>query len=369
MVAIQIETPQGGGVSVPLAQAHLQPGVYKRFQLTRQNDYALARVSGEAMKAAEGDDGTLVQLWTREMDGAILTIKRAWATQFWRSGTGSRGQISAGTNTQTNALTLNTVTDIVGFAVGMTLQATSTDGGTLRGAGANLIVTQIDRLNGILYFAGANSQAVIAALAPLDFLLREGDNNAVIHGMGAWCPQVAITNSDLFNGLNRYTDPVRLSGQYFNAQGMTLREMTIEAMSRIDVEGGEPDVAWFHPRDRSTLTKEFEGKSLYFKDVETMGKIPGSDAVAGFGAIEAEFDGQRLTVMSSINVPRGQVFVGQWDTVGLDTLGPFPHIIDYDTLDFVRVYNDDSFEVRVAGRGDIEVLAPAYWAHAYNVGS
>jgi len=366
MVAVQIETPQGGGVTVPLAQSHLAAGVYKRFQLSRSNDFALARVTGEAMKAAEGDDGALVQLWTREMDGAILTIKRAWAVHFWRNGTGSRAQISG--NVASNALTVLVPTDINGFAVGMTIQATNGDGGALRSAGANAVVTKIDRMNGILYFGDILTN-FIAAIANTDFILREGDNNAVIRGMNAWIPgSVAVTNT-LFNNLDRTVDNVRLAGQALNAQGMTLREMIIESMARVDVEGGEADTVWLHPRDRATLTKEFEGKSIYCKEVEVMGKIPGSDAVMGFGALEAEFDGQRLTVMSSLNVTRQQVWTGQWDTVGLDTLGPFPHVIDYDTLDFVRVFNDDSFEVRVAGRGDIEVLAPAYWVHAYNVGT
>ena len=89
-VAIQIETPQGGGVTVALAQSHLLPGSYKRFTLTRAQDFSFVRVDDQAMRAADTEDGSLVKLWTREMDGGILTIKRQWAVMFWRSGTGSR---------------------------------------------------------------------------------------------------------------------------------------------------------------------------------------------------------------------------------------------------------------------------------------
>lgn len=364
-VAIQIETPQGGGVTVALAQSHLLPGSYKRFTLTRAQDFSFVRVDDQAMRAADTEDGSLVKLWTREMDGGILTIKRQWAVMFWRSGTGSRGQMNG--NVASNAITLLAPTDITGFAVGMTLQASNGDGGALRSAGANAIVQKIDRMQGILYFSDIFTN-LIAAATNTDFLLREGDNNAVIHGMAAWIPQTA-PNATAFNGLDRTPDVVRLAGQGLNAVGMTLREMTIEAMARIDVEGGEADCAWYHPRDRATLTKEFEGKSIYFKQVETLAKIPGSDAVMGFDAFRAEFDGQMLTVMSSLNVPRQHVYVGQWDTAQLATLGPFPFIQNADGNEFLRVYNTNDYEVRIAGYGDLEIDAPGYWVHAYNVGT
>ena len=50
-------------------------------------------------------------------------------------------------------------------------------------------------------------------------------------------------------------------------------------------------------------------------------------------------------------------YVEQTDAWEFDTLDAFPHIIDYDKLDFLRVYNDDSFEVRTVYRGDVGCLA------------
>ena len=364
-VATQIETPQGGGITVPLAQSHLAPGVYKRWQLTRKNDYALARVSGEALKAAESDDGSLIQLWTREMDGAVHTIKRSWAIHFFRNGTGSRGQISSGSNVASSSITLALISDITAFSVGMTLQAANTDGGTLRNSGANAVVTKIDRANGILTFGDVLSN-YIGAVAANDYLLREGDNNGVILGTSAWVPSTTVTNT-LFNNLDRSVDPIRLAGQPVNTQGMTLREAIIEGCARVDVEGGEPDTVWLHPRDKATLVKELEGKSIYAKEVSAT--LEGVDASIGYDALEAEFDGNKMLIRSDINVRRQTGWVTDWKTWGLDTLGPFPHIVDYDTLDFVRVYNDDAFEVRVAGRGDVENLAPAYTAQLFNLGT
>ena len=148
---------------------------------------------------------------------------------------------------------------------------------------------------------------------------------------------------------------------------MTIREAVIEAMARIDVEGGDPDTVWLHPRDKATLVKELEGKSYYMK--ETSAPIKGSDATVGFDTIETEFDGYKVKIMGDLNVPRGDAYVEQSNVWEFDTLLPFPHIIDYDKLDFLRVYNDDSFEVRTCYRGDVGCLAPAYVSHLYNVGS
>jgi hypothetical protein len=84
--------------------------------------------------------------------------------------------------------------------------------------------------------------------------------------------------------------------------------------------------------------------------------------------IEAEFDGEKVKVMSSINVPRGEFFIGEWDTMGLYSLGPAPQIIDYDSLEALRVYNADSFEVRIVSRGDFGCRAPGYWCHGFSLG-
>lgn len=372
MIAAQIETPQGWGTTIQLAQNHLAPGVYKRFQMSRFDTYVVARVSGGALKAAENDEGALVQLWTREMDGGMLTMRRRWGCFWFRNGTGSIGQISAASNVGNNVVGLTLASDITNFAVGMTLQAAATDGGTLRSAGANAVVTAIDRLNSLLYFTNALN-SYIAAVAPNDFLLVEGDNNNVPHGMKSWVPSSNIASNDSFLQLNRFIDPVRLAGQFFAAAGFSLREAVIEAMSRVDVEGADDiDTVWMHPRDRATLVKELEGKSVYMKSVTKGARTAdGADLSAdvGYDGIEVEFDGQKATIMSSVNCPRQEAYVGQWDTMGLTTLGPFPHIQDYDTLDFLRVFNDDSLEVRICGRGETECLAPAYWCHITGLGT
>ena len=364
MIAVQNEVPQGGSAGgFAQAQTNEFAGTYKRFQLTRKNDYAVAKIDGEAWQAAQSNTFAMVELFTREVDGAIHTNKRSLAISFFRDGTGARGQV-LNVNVATNAISLTQVADITNFGLNMPLQVANAPGGTLRNTGSTAVVQKIDRLNGTLTFTDILANVVSGAVNG-DWLLRAGDNNNVLNGMNAMIPKTTVTNT-LFDGLDRSTDPVRLSGQYYNASGQSFRTALVETLGRVKVEGADADIAWMHTRDRSLLTQEMEGKSIYVKPVEV--PVPGSDQTIGFDVTEVELDGEKVRVMSSINVPRGEFFVGQWDTMKLASLGPAPQIIDYDSLEALRVYNADSFEVRIVSRGDFGCKAPGYWVHGFSLG-
>lgn len=364
MVPVQTETPQGGSAGgFTQAQTNEQPSVFKRFQLTRKNDYAVARVDGEAWMAAQSNTYALVELFTREVDGAIHTNKRSLAISFFRDGTGTRGFVNSSTGAA--AITLSNQWDVTNFAIGMSIQCVNGSGGTLRSGGATATITKIDRLNGIITFGDVLTN-YIAAAANGDAIVRAGDNNNVMIGSSGWIPSANVTNT-LFNFLDRSVDPVRLAGQWYNGAGQTWRAAIIEQIGRVDVEGGDADTVWMHTRDKSLLVQEMEGKSLYTKVVEA--PIPDSDQAIGFETVEADFDGHRVKIMASINVPRQNVFVGEWDTVSMYTLGQAPQIIDYDDLEALRVYNADSFEIRIVSRGDFGFKAPGYWCHGIGMGT
>jgi hypothetical protein len=59
-------------------------------------------------------------------------------------------------------------------------------------------------------------------------------------------------------------------------------------------------------------------------------------------------------------VPRYTCLVSQWDTWAFESIGPAPQILDFDSNEFLRVTNDDSYEVRVGYYGNISNAAPAY---------
>jgi hypothetical protein len=378
VVAIQTETPQGGGTSISIAQGNSNPSVYSKFVLTRIDDFGIARVTGEAMKAAEDDEGSLIDLWKREMEGILHTVKRSVAINMQRNGTGSRGQISAGSTVGSATITLAIVSDITNFAVGMTVQAAATDGGALRSGGATAVITGINRTLGQLTVA-ATWSGDIAAIEAGDFLVRNGDGantgaNQMISGRGAWIPAAAPGSTDpfgyavpasLFSNV-RTSDPVRLAGQSLNTTQMSMQESLQEMAAMVQVEGAENDlVAYMHPRDRANFAKELGAKVVYTR---TEKSVKGSDGKIGFSVIKLETDSGDVDVYSDLNVQRGTVFLGDAESECIESLGPCPMILDFDTLEFLRYTTDDSYEVRFGYYGNYSNAAPGYWTRAYNFG-
>lgn len=381
-IAIQTEIPQGGGITVALAQANAAPSIYQQFQLQRGNDFGIARITGEAMKAAEDKEGALLDLWKREMDGILLTLKRSLAIHMQRNGTGSRGQISAGSTVGTATITLALTSDVTNFAVGMTVQAAATDGGALRSAGATAVITGINRTLGQLTVATAWSTS-IAAIAAGDFLVRNGDGAAgvavgtvpsgIIAGRAAWIPPGDPGTT--FNGYaipaalwnqTRTSDTVRLAGLRLNATQMPMQEAIQEAAAMLQVEGAEGDlICDLHPRDRANFAKELGSKVVYTR-VET--KVEGSKGKIGFKAIELETDAGTVVLRADLNVPRGTFFMGEQDTEAFESLGPAPQILDFDSNQFLRYQTDDSYEVRVGMYGNYSNAAPSRWCNAQGFG-
>jgi len=369
IIAVQTEAPQGAGANITIAQQNLNPGQYSAFTITRVSDYAVARITGEAMKAAEGNENALLALWKREMDGALHVNKRSASIHLFRTGKGGRGVISAGSNINTSSITLATTTDITNFSVKMRVQAAASDGAAYRSSGANAQIQVIDRVNGTMNTTNA-WDTYIAAIAAGDTLSRNGDGanastNVMLTGMGGWCPQTAPTAASFF-GVDRSSDTVRLGGLRYNATGVPMSEALVEATSMVQVEGAEGDLmAWIHPRDRANLTKEL-GARVQFTRVETA--VKGSSAKIGFDAVKVNFDGTEVTMMSDLNVPKGTVFVSQWDTWSLESLGPAPQILNFDKNDFLRLSADDSYEVRVGYYAQVACAAPAFTVNMFNFG-
>lgn len=368
-VPIQIESQQPGGITVPIAQAGLNPSKYQAFMLPRLSDYGVARVALEVIEALSTDKGAFLNVFKREMDSALFTVKRSQCIAQTRDGSGVRGQIASTANVASSAVQLSNPADAMNFAINLPVQAQATKNGALRSGGNNATIQKIDRVNGILYFSDVLTN-LIAAAAANDYLLRSGDNSALITGMQGWNPSSAVTAGDSFFGINRSTD-TRLTGGNLNAQGLTVREALIDAMNQVKIQGGKPDTAWLNPLQLQVLARECEGKSIYYK--ETGGSVSvkggkGPMANISYDAYEVMLDGSKITVVSDMNIPGGEAFVCQEDTWTHVSLGPVPHVLTAPgTPQYLIVSNDDSLEMRFVARGNMANDGPAYSCHVYNL--
>lgn len=363
VVAFQNGSPQGLGTSIANAQAGKTASVYNAVTVTRNAYYVTASVTGEAIRAAKGDTGALIEGLTREVDNAYYSIVRQISAALFRNGGGAIGQISSGSTVGSATITLANVADIVNFEVGMKLSASADDGtggAGLRSSGAVVTITGIDRDLGTLTASG-NWSAGIAAVAAGDYLFRNSnagtgtsDYNAVLKGVPAWIPATAPGGSDSFFGLNRSSDATRLAGIRYNGNGGPIEETLIEAAARAVRESGQPTHVWMNPLDCSNLVKALGSKVLYDRSKSL------DDPDFAFSSIKLIGPAGDLEVVRDLNVPKGTAFMTQTDVWYLESAGDMPSILDDDGLTIVRSATSDDYEVRIGYYGQLVCEAPGW---------
>jgi len=226
----------GRSAAFATAQTNSGPTQIEDFVLTRAKDYAVASIDGETMDAAEDDADAFMDAATTEFDSAFEAISSSLATSLYRNGTGSIGQVSAGSTVSAQVITLANPEDSVAFEVGMVLRGTSTDGGAYDTG--QEILAGIDRDTGVLTATSAAWNTVMTDLAASDYLLTSGDLNAKVKGLDAWMPS-SVTSTAFF-GVDRTADSVRLGGARYDSttNGENIEEALINGAVRAGRHGG-----------------------------------------------------------------------------------------------------------------------------------
>lgn len=354
VVALQNESPQGSSADFATALGSLAQGVYNKFTVTRKEHFGIARIKGQALRAAQGDEGALVDLWKNECDGISRTEMQNFEIYSFGNGSGVLGQVASGQATAT--VTLAVPSDAAKFALNMRVQAVSnaTLSPTLQNGTAT--ITGIDRLNGTLTVA-TTWQGVIPTLAANMWLVRAGDyaqagTPRVIAGNRLWIAG-GTTPGTLF-GLDRNADPTRLAGQVQSVTGLPMEEAAIELSALVNQQGApQPKLGYCHPRDLANFKKQLGSKVTYPKAT-----VSSSEAGVSFSGIEVEGDEDRIVLLTTPFITRGEFHLIYEESWTNDTLGPVVHMLDYDQQNFLRVSNDDAYEVRFGTYGERECNMP-----------
>jgi hypothetical protein len=380
VVALRNAVPQGRGTSIAAAQAGKTASVYTGFVVTRVSDYTTASIAGESIKAAKGDENTLIEGLTKEIDGAIHVTMRSLAISMYRNGGGSRGQIAnvtsvtSGTNTittgiATTVIQLVNLTDITNFEVNMQPMFANDDGssatplGTLAIPGAQPIVTSVDRDLGLVYINGTYS-ALVTGVAQSGInsngsYIFQGnttgsDYGKMIKGLAAWVPTTAPIATDNFLSVNRFQDVTRLAGIRYSGGGGPIEESLIETATRACREGSSPDYAFLNPLDWSNLVKALGAKVLYERSA------PLDEPDIGFKAVQLSGPEGYINVVADINTPKGLCYLLQMDTWHLESLGEAPMILDFDGNTILRSATSDDYEVRIGYYANLTCEAPGW---------
>ena len=350
IVALRNGTPQGRSASFNVAQQNVTPSVYNRFVVTTVKDYAIATITGEAIRKSKGRENSLIEGLSKEIDAAIFTCMRSIAISQWRNGGGARGQISAASNVGTATITLATPADITNFEVNMILQSSATDGTSGTARAGTVTVTAVDRVTGNITVSG-NWNAGIGAVAASDFLFQQGDFGAMMAGVPAWLKGTSITSSDSFFGLNRFSDSTRLGGITGTSSG-NIEDTLVDAAALAGREGGRPDAAFLNPLDYSQLVKSLGAKVIYDR-AESF-----DEPDIGFKAVMLDGPEGPIKILSDINVQKGKFALLTMDTWSFESAGEAPGILEEDGNMILRSANLDQYEVRIGYYGNLICEAP-----------
>lgn len=368
VVALRYAPPLGRGTSIAAAQATKTASAYAAFVVTRAFDYAAATITGEAIRASRGDENSLIEGLSKEVDGAIYTNMRSAAIALFRNGGGARGQISttAGSITGTT-LTLSSPGDVTNFDYGMPVCFAADDGynnggalaGLRNGGATTLTVLGRDSDAGTLTLSGNVNSIPGTAQGDYIFFTAAGvgsDYASMIKGMGGWTPTTAPGATDNWFGVNRSQDVVRLAGSRITGGGKPMEETLIDAITRCVREGGAPDYAWCNYLDWAQIVKSLGTRAIYDR-ADAQGF---DEPKIGFRAVLIDGPDGPVKLIADTSCPQGTFFVTTLNTWCLESLGDLPSILDDDGNTILRAPTSDAYEIRIGYYANLSCDAPGW---------
>lgn len=345
--------PQNRSADFATAQAGTSSSKLVGFLLQRTRDYSLATIDNETLEASQSNEGAFLQALKLEMDGALHSLTRSRAKQIFGGGTGLRGVIG---NVGGGVITLVETSDIVNFEVGMSIEASATNGGTSVRSGAGLI-TAVDRINGTITYSGT-----ITSVQNGDYIFAKGDYDKALSGFDAWLPldDRATRLGTSFFGVTRTVDQTRLGGWALDYSAKPIEEALIDASALLGREGSIPDYVLMNNLDRANLVKALGSKVQYIQIVKDIQEGDRVMAKVGFSGLVIEGDKGPITVVADQNCPKGRAFMLQMDTWELCSLGKLVRIFDTDGLKMLRSTSSDGVDLRCVSYAQLACRAPGY---------
>ena len=363
-VVVKWGHPMGRSITFATAQAVASEVKVDDFLLTRVSDYAINYIDAEALEATRGDTYAFLKALSEVIDGTLEVLADSIETKLFRGGTGTLGQLddsTAPTVANPMVLTLAEIEEITLIEFNMELVACSTDGGTARTTPASVTVAGVDRTNGTITSdydnsGGTTNWAVDDYLACSGDLASAAGTQVAISGLLSWVP--TSTPSGSFFGVTRSADS-RLYGLYHDASGGgKLEDHFIKAQSKAARENGKPGLLALHHAQLRRLNIELGAKKVYAQ-VNARDK-KGIMASVGFRSIVIEGDHGPINVVACNKCQARTGWMLSVEEWLLATLGPPTKIIIDDGLRFLRMADQDAFEIRTRFRGNLCTKGPIH---------
>jgi len=334
-------------------------------------DYQLVTITNLLMEQTKTNAGAFVDEASRTMDNGFRNLSNNMAFELFSGGTASRGQISSAGVTYSSpnlTFTLANSQQVVQFEVGMTLQASVTDGGAaLQNTPGTIDAIQITSVNrGTGVITGTVVQgAPQTSWAANDYVQVLGDIGIAgsstiagmlgLSGLAAWVPNVDPPSNDNYWGVNRSADPTRLAGLRYNATNLTIEEGLTSALAYGNREGASFDLIILDFVSYASLVNSLGAKVQYVM-------LEHDEVEVAFEAIHFHSAYGKIPVVADRSCPPLTAYCLTTDTWKLRTLGKAPHILTYgmEGLEGLRVGNADALEIRIAYYGNVICSAPGF---------
>lgn len=345
--------PQGRSADISKARSNTSASKWAGFKAVAVDDYAVWTVDGRVIAQTRKDSGAFVRHLKAELDGSMRQLKRSMTHGLPRNGGGAIGQIASGQATPT--ITLLNRFDVVFFEVGQVLGVSATDGTSGTQRAGTVLITAVDRTNGLVTASG-NWTAGIATAVANDFIFVDGDFGVKIKGLDAWVPASAPSATPFF-GVVRSTDTVRLGGVRLPSTSTSrpIDENCYDLLDAICSEGGDPDVILCHTRQFTNLEKRLSTRVQYGERSADAGS-----AKIGFKTIQVNGPKGVVDVIGSNTIQVDTLWGLQLDTWELGSMGDLFQMLDDDELPYLRATNSDSIEGRLVSRPGLACLAPGF---------
>lgn len=370
-VPLEYGNPQGRSHTFTNAQNQQTASDVISYFVYAVQDYQLVTITNLLMEQTKTNAGAFVDEASRTMDNGFRNLSNNMAFELFYGGTASRGQVSSAGVTLTGStlsFLLSNSQAVVQFEVGMTLQASATDGGAaLQNTPGTIDAIQIISVN---RGTGAISGTVVQGVPGTswganDYLQVLGDigiggsttiaGMLGLSGMAAWVPVVDPPSNDNFWGVNRSADPTRLAGLRYNASAFTIEQGITNALAFGNREGASFDLIVIDFVSYSTLVNELGAKVQYVQ-------LEHDEVEVAFEAIHFHSAYGKIPVLADRSCQPQTAWCVTTDTWKLRTLGKAPHILTYgmEGLEGLRVGNADALEIRIAYYGNVINSAPGY---------
>lgn len=339
--------PQGIGNTFTAAQSADETLKGEQFVCTDVQKYAYMTIDGPSMLRNQANQGKIIDLVTRTIDGGLKALGYEISFDLFRTGTGMRGRRASISG---NIVTLTDQRDVDNFKRGMTLIASANANGSSPRSGSAK-VTKLDRQAKKITLDDAST---ITSFSDNDYLFRSGSAQNSMDGMGSCTPLATPTSGTTFRNVERTNDVEALAGTRIDDVTRYPEEMIGDLAVQLSLINQRIERATVYPTAFQSMVKRLGAKVSY--------TMAGGTGKIGFQELMLYAAGYAVPVTADPDIVPTETRVWSEDAHEICYLGSeIVHLIRDDGNVRRAQTGNDGFEVR--GRFVGNYLQPNTAAH------